>query len=258
MKILLLLVVFGTFSCTYDVLPEENACSDIPELVLVSTEDTECGNNLGEIVVEANGVEGAPFKFRLNGENENITGRFENLPAATYQVEVLTIDGCSNTLSVEIKNQSGLNISVQTVESDCSNNTGEITISTEGGQPPYSFSLNNTDFQTEASFKTLASGSYTVFAKDATGCSVSQSAEISSAVSFSTVQAIIQTNCVTASCHGGNVNPDFIQAANISGSAGRIKSRTGGKTMPPSSSGMSLTDQEIDLIACWVDSGAQQ
>ncbi|SMG13605.1 hypothetical protein SAMN05661096_00605 [Marivirga sericea] len=247
-----------SFGCTYEVLPEDNACLEVPKLILVSTEDSNCGDDSGEIIVEVEGLEGTPFKFSIDGESENATGRFENLPASTYLITVETIEGCTNTLDVEIKNQSGLNISVEASNSDCGSNSGGIVIIPEGGEPPYSFSLNNTDFQSEASFENLAAGEYTIFARDASACNVSQDVEIEASVSLSSVEAIIQANCVTSSCHGGNVNPDFRQAANITGNAGRIKSRTGGKTMPPSSSGKSLTDQEIELIACWVDSGANQ
>lgn len=255
-NLVIALCALSTFSCTYEVVPEENLCTAIPSIQLVSTLNTECGNSTGEIVVEAQGVDGEPFKFSINGENESVTGRFENLPAANYLVTVETIEGCTNSLNVEIKNQSGLNISVETVESACGSNTGKIVINVEGGEPPFSFKLDNTEFQTTPSFEDLAIGQYTILAEDASGCSVTQSVEITANVEFSAVQALIQTNCATSICHGGNVNPDFRQSSNISESAARIKSRTTGKTMPPSSSGISLTDQEIDLIACWVDSGA--
>jgi len=250
--------LFAFNACTYDIIEQEKACIDVPVLNLISSTDTECGSESGEIVVEAEGVEGSPLKFSINGENENVTGRFENLAAATYEIAVETIDGCSSTISVEIKNLSGLNISVQTDAADCGSNSGVITIAATGGQEPYRFKLGTDDFQSDNTFENLATGDYTLIAEDASGCSVSQNVEIATEVDFSAIQTIIQTNCVSSSCHGGNVNPDFRDAGNISGNSSRIKSRTSAKTMPPSSSGKSLSNQEIALIACWVDSGANQ
>ena len=41
--------------------------------------------------------------------------------------------------------------------------------------------------------------------------------------------------------------------ANVQGNAGQIKTLTGNRTMPAEGS---LTQAEIDMIACWVDDGA--
>lgn len=255
-QILILCACLLTSSCTYEVLPAENACTDVPQLLLVSAEDTDCGEASGAIVVEATSLTDTPLKYSINGGNENVTGLFENLSAATYSITVENIDGCASTLDVEIKNESGINISVEASASNCGSNTGKITIAANGGEEPYRFKLNEGNFQTENIFESLQAGNYTIVAEDATGCSIVQTAAVSSNISFSAVQSIIQTNCVSASCHGGNVSPDFRQATNITGNAGRIKSRTEGKSMPPSSSGKSLTNQEIAQIACWVNDGA--
>lgn len=257
-QLLILCVGIISSSCTYEVLPAENACTAVPQLTLVSTQQTDCGDATGEIVVEATDINGTALKFSLDGKSENVTGRFENLAASTYLVAVETIDGCSSTLSVVVANKSGLNISVQATETDCGTDNGKFTITPDGGLPPYRYKLNEGSFQDENTFEGLASGTYSVLAEDASGCNVLQSIVITANVSFSAIQAIVQTNCVSSNCHGGNVSPDFRQANNIGSSAGRIKSRTQSKTMPPSSSGKSLTAQEIELIACWVDGGANQ
>lgn len=44
-------------------------------------------------------------------------------------------------------------------------NDGSITASPTGGTPPYEFSLNKTDWQSEPTFSGLAPGNYTVYAK---------------------------------------------------------------------------------------------
>jgi len=72
------------------------------------------------------------------------------------------------------------------------------------------------------------------------------------------VQPIITTNCAIANCHdGGNTLPDWTIFDNVQANAQLIKTRTSNRTMPPSNASISLTAQEIDAIACWVDSGAQ-
>lgn len=72
------------------------------------------------------------------------------------------------------------------------------------------------------------------------------------------IQPIISSNCVRATCHDGSnpTAPDWTVLENIQARAPDIKQRTDDRTMPPSSSGLFLTAEQIGDIACWVDSGA--
>ena len=73
-------------------------------------------------------------------------------------------------------------------------------------------------------------------------------------VSFETdIAPIIENNCAISGCHGGNISPDLRNFSTIQARANRIKIRTQNRTMPR---GRSLTQMEIDQIACWVDGGA--
>ena len=72
------------------------------------------------------------------------------------------------------------------------------------------------------------------------------------------IRPILDTNCQIAGCHGSDPNtPSWATYATVSANAAAIKTNTGNKTMPPASSGRSLTDEEIQKIADWVDDGAQ-
>lgn len=73
------------------------------------------------------------------------------------------------------------------------------------------------------------------------------------------IEPIITNNCALANCHDGSnpALPDWSIVENVQAKAAEIKERTGNRTMPPSSSGIVLTAKQIDDIACWVDSGAQ-
>jgi hypothetical protein len=72
-----------------------------------------------------------------------------------------------------------------------------------------------------------------------------------------TIKPIVESNCAISGCHvTGQQLPTLESYAQIADNAGQIKTRTSNGTMPPASSGLSLTQQEIDAIACWVDEGA--
>ena len=77
-------------------------------------------------------------------------------------------------------------------------------------------------------------------------------------VSFSkTIYPIVSSSCAVSGCHvTGRQLPTLETYAQISSNAERIKARTSNGTMPPASSGIVLSKEEIDDIACWVDAGA--
>ena len=70
------------------------------------------------------------------------------------------------------------------------------------------------------------------------------------------IQPVIDTNCALSGCHAGNNGlPDFTVKSEVFDNATSIKFRTSNRTMPPSSIGLTLTNEEIENIACWVDAG---
>lgn len=72
-----------------------------------------------------------------------------------------------------------------------------------------------------------------------------------------TIQPIISNNCALSGCHvNGQQRPTLETYEQIADNAERIEARTSNGTMPPSSSGQSLSQLEIDAIACWVGDGA--
>jgi hypothetical protein len=62
-------------------------------------------------------------------------------------------------------------------------------------------------------------------------------------------------SCAISGCHDGSVSslPNFSNLSVIQANASMIKSRTQSGNMPKTGS---LTQNQIDLIACWVDDGA--
>jgi uncharacterized membrane protein len=78
-------------------------------------------------------------------------------------------------------------------------------------------------------------------------------------ISFAQViEPIVQTNCAISGCHvNGQQRPILETYEQMAANAERIKARTSNGTMPPANSGKSLTLEEINAIACWVDNGAQ-
>jgi uncharacterized membrane protein len=77
-------------------------------------------------------------------------------------------------------------------------------------------------------------------------------------VSFSTqVAPLLQANCALSGCHAAEGTlPELTSFEKIKARAADIKQQTQARNMPPAGSGISLSQEEIDLLACWIDQGA--
>ena len=67
----------------------------------------------------------------------------------------------------------------------------------------------------------------------------------------SQIKPIIDNNCV--SCHNGNQFPDLRTYNGVSTNSAIIKEQVVNRTMPI---GGVLTNEEIDIISCWIDNGS--
>ena len=263
---LFLLVILGTFaySCEYesvDLSPDcsvENFNFSIDQNASVLA--IECGTSNGEIVLSVADSIADDLSFSFNEGDFNQTTSFSQLGAGNYTVVAKNeLTGCtSDTLFINIENENGFSISLNNKEnSSCGANEGLIDISQVEGIEPIEFKINNEPFQSESIFTNLSPGNYDITARDANGCEVMISdIRITSGVSLANdITSIINTNCAVTGCHNGSQPPNLSNTDNIISSASRIKSRTSSGSMPPSGR-EDLTQEEIDLIACWVDDGA--
>jgi len=138
-----------------------------------------------------------------------------------------------------------------------SKSTGEITISTSVGTAPYMYSIDGINFQNDNIFSALSANDYTVVIKDANGCTDTEMvtvAEVPEVFYANQIRPIIDAKCQISPCHGSNSSiPSWATYDDVKANADLIKARTSGKSMPPTSP---LPDNEIKLIADWVDQGA--
>jgi len=226
--------------------------------VSVTPEPENCTASDGAIAITATGGSGV-YSYSLDGGESVSSSTFSNLQAGSYEVEVVDDQGCSTTTTAVVGNDIGdLSATINVVESGCKTSEGTITINATGGDGSYTFSLDNGSSTTDNVFSGLVSGSYEISYTDGNGCSESETIEVLSGVSLTDdIAPIISQNCATSSgCHasGASGRPVLETKAQIMDRADRIKARTGDGSMPQ---GGSLTQTQIDMIACWVDDGAK-
>ncbi|MBP4141133.1 T9SS type B sorting domain-containing protein [Flavobacterium sp. P4023] len=97
---------------------------------------------------------------------------FNNLSPGKYDVKTVTDDGCENTKTVEIfKSNFKASAAISKPLTACSN--GEITITTQGGTPNYTYNIvgpNGSFDQSSKFFQVTVPGDYTITAIDKAGC----------------------------------------------------------------------------------------
>ena len=98
-------------------------------------------------------------------------GDFENICAGNYNVVVTDIFGCTTSSSVILNQPTQVLISnVITTDADPFMNNGTATIIATGGQAPYTYSLNGTNYFSSNIFTDLPKGIHVAYVLDANGC----------------------------------------------------------------------------------------
>lgn len=252
-KIIFFGILCGSMGCTSDKLPAPLSCNDFAVPDILNVKPADCGLSTGGFEVGTNTDDF--LEFSIDGASFQQDKEFNNLAAGNYTLTVRNLEGCEVNTQVNITNAEGLNIAIEVLDTDCGSNNGRITVTPTQGVDPVQYKIDDGTFQSESVFDGLPSGQYTILAKDASGCEVGQAVEISSEAGYeSVIKPIFEKDCISSSCHGGAVSPDLRNLTNAQARASAIKARTGNRTMPP---GHTLTDEEIEQIACWVDDGAK-
>lgn len=241
-------------SCTSnDLAPPVDCSVEGASLQLVEVVDADCNQQNGFIEVAGTGGAGN-YQFKLDDGGFQAESEFTGLGAGSYLITLRDGNTCEKTLSVNVLNKEGVNVTLASTESGCKGTGGSVTAEPEGGEAPFLYKIESGAFQESNVFENLSRGEYTVTIKDNTGCEVNQKVKVLSGVSFNDhIKPIIETSCAVNNCHNGNQFPDFRQFNNIQSNAAKIKELTGNRTMPDEGT---LTQNQIDMIACWVDDGA--
>ena len=249
----LIAFLFALTNCEYNNVEKSPNCSLSHLGIKVSSKtDALCGQSSASISVAAFGGSGN-YTFSIDDKAPQKDSVFQNLSAGSYVISVKD-NSCTASITEEIVNQNGFNMTLTATNADCNSANGSINVIPIGGEDPITFSLNAKGFSSSSTFDNLQQGSYTLVAMDATGCKVSKSIKVTSRASFTNdISPIISTNCALSGCHKGGGLTDFSVVKNIQSNASAIKAQTSSRSMPI---GKSLTDDQINVIACWVNDGA--
>lgn len=233
--------------------------SDIT-VTVSSTTNASCQAN-GSVTVSSTGGSGNT-EYSIDGTTFQDSRTF-SVPAGTYTVTAMDLNGCTAEVAATVgADDETLTITaIASSVSGCETSNATIDVIAMNGTTPYRYKLDDGVFQSSNQFSGVDAGIHVVTVQDDSGCEVIMNEQVLTGVSLEMdVMSIITTNCaISSSCHGSGSSesrPELITVSQIIDRAGRIRSRTQQGSMPPAGR-PALTQEEIDLIACWVDDGAK-
>ena len=145
-----------------------------PEAALSGTvivTDVACyGDSTGSVNLS---VTGGTLPYTFLWSNEAETEDISGVPAGSYSVTVSDSNGCTIYASASVEQPAeALTGSIVTIThvSEQGESNGSITVSGSGGTPPYSYSLDEGEFQPSGTFGSLSAGSYSIRVMDASSC----------------------------------------------------------------------------------------
>lgn len=245
------------YACSGD--PEPVDCEVSGPIISLGTvtHATSCSIPDGTLRVSASGGK-EPYLFSLNDLPGQAEGSFNGLAAGSYTVIVTDANACTAVVeNVAIKATDFVFATAVVSDTDCLSGNGQVTIDVESLNPPYSYRLGTGAFGSSNVFGGLSVGTYSFTVSDNNGCSLLLHVSVPRGFSGTSwqndVRPIIVKSCALSGCHNGDSRPDLRVFENAKFHAKSIKSKTKDKSMPREGT---LTQQEIDLIACWVDDGA--
>jgi len=262
-SVLLLFLVYASCSSNDEPKPVDCATTNLAIVLSTKSDPTDCNTNNGSITVSASGG-AAPYQFKLNSGTLGSPSTFNNLGGGSFTIIVQDANNCEKTLTGVVLNAPSAPVagaSTISPHTNCINPNGSITVNVTGGNPPYVYKIGTGVFASSNIFSNLKAGNYSITVRDDSNCSITISNVVTSntTVSFETdIKPILQANCIKSGCHNGDNGADrnWSVFANVQSSAQLIKTRTGNKSMPADIAPTGLPQGQIDLIACWVDSGA--
>jgi hypothetical protein len=173
-------------SYTSTIVTIPSPCTPVCNLTasVSGTQDVSCnGGSDGNLTVTVSGGNGN-YEYSIDGTNYQSIATFSGLSAGDYTINIRdrSNTSCSTSVTATISQSDAiLAVVTSTNPSGCTERDGTITIqSVGGGTSPYSYSLDNSTFQTTAAFASLPDGTYSVYIKDNVGCTVIQSVTLTS------------------------------------------------------------------------------
>ena len=258
-KYLILVFSIVCFSCVTDpVEPDEVDCAlSGLELSEESVTPSTCNESTGSVSVKASGGE-EPYQYRIGSGSFQSSEMFSSLSSGLYTIEVKDKNDCTSELEVTVTNSEGPAITnVSTFDAGCGEKNGSIAVTASGGSGTLLYKLVGGDYSESPMFSNLEAGEYTIVIKDENDCEFMAEAFVPNGTPFSSIRAVLNQSCAVSGCHvAGTGLINLTSNSTVVDNSNSIVTNIVNGNMPPRTSSQSISQEEIDLISCWVNDGS--
>lgn len=116
-------------------------------------------------------IKGGIPTYQLLWSTDAKTSTIEGLTSGTYVLTVTDDNGCESITPVSVGQPEPIDIEIEPGEITCAGGRdGDFTVMALGGTNPYTYSLDNKSFTSNATFLGLSAGDYDVYVQDGNGC----------------------------------------------------------------------------------------
>ncbi len=150
--------------------PTSFSLTSLGLLIDATVENIICEQNVGSISLNVSGGT-PPLSFYWN--NGLTTNTATGLGAGNYQISISGATGCAVVLNETVAVENiVLETTLQKIDASCKNKAnGSISVvTTSGGYPDYTYSINGTPYSAQTTFDSLLAGNYQLFSVDQYGC----------------------------------------------------------------------------------------
>ena len=135
--------------------------------VTVKSSNATCGVSDGILTASGSGGN-APFQYSLDGIHFQTDTVFTGLAPGKYILVIRDTGGFTNQVQA-IVGDNCISLHIVVRDATCGLKNGKIIPETAGGFPPYSYSLDGTNFEVTDSLTGLSAGTYQLTVRDAKG-----------------------------------------------------------------------------------------
>ena len=138
-----------------------------------ATTNVTCNGGSNGVITISSATGGtAAYTYSKDGTNYQAGTTFSSLTAGSYTIYAKDSYGEVGSKSVTVTQPTVVSFTSTPTNPTCnSSSDGSITISgASGGVAPYTYSIDGTNYQSGTTFSGLTNGTYTTYAKDASGC----------------------------------------------------------------------------------------
>lgn len=173
---------------SYDVTVTDNSDCSAVATVVVTQPNAPLALSIDiNKQISCNGEADGSLSVQATGPTEQLTYNWSNgartatasgLIAGNYSVTITNANGCTATAAMMLEEPNALTATVGANIITCLDepNAGEIYIeTTNGGVPPYEYSIDGVLFSTNTTIENLFDGGYEVTIRDAAGCEINRS-----------------------------------------------------------------------------------